>query len=89
MARAYAAMLGNTAFAVFALRGLARGELVYATVVQGLCALAIFTLIGYIVGAVGERLIRQSIEWRFREAVDNFGRELANRVVRVDGPVDS
>jgi hypothetical protein len=89
LARAYAATLGNAAFAVWMLRGLARGDLVYDTVSSGLLVLIVFTMIGWIVGEIFDRLIRQSVELRFREAVDNFGQELAKRVAQVEDAAKS
>ncbi len=80
MARAYAATLGATAFAVLALRGIARGDLVSEMIGPGLGALGMFTFIGYLVGATCDRLIRQAIESQFREAVDKYGQDLANRI---------
>ena len=83
MARAYGAMLGMTAFAVVSLRGIARGNLAVDTLPMGLQALLVFAVIGFFAGAACDRLIRQSIEQRFRESVEMFGRELEARIARV------
>ncbi len=85
MARAYAATLGMTAFAVLALRGLARGDLASDMLGPGLRALIGFAVIGYFVGAACDRLIRQSVEAEFRESIERLSRGLAERAAHKSG----
>lgn len=70
MAPAYAGILGLTAFAATAIRGLVRGEgssVLFAAWV----ALIAFAVIGYAVGATAEWIVRQSVAQRIARELDS------------------
>ncbi len=70
MAPVYAGILGLTAFAATALRGLLRGEgssVLFAAWV----ALVAFAVIGYAVGAIAEWIVRQSVAQRIARELDS------------------
>lgn len=77
MERAYAAMLGLTAFAVVTLRGAIRGDLPVDTMPSGITALLAFGVIGYLAGSTCDRLVKQAVEQRFRESVKRIGEALS------------
>ena len=68
LARLYAGLLGPLAFAVTLLRALLWGGSL--TAVKSAClALAVFTVIGLIVGQIAESIVQESVKARFQAAM--------------------
>ena len=74
MAPQYAGILGLTAFATTALRGLIRGEGGSVLFVAWVSLIA-FAIVGYVIGAIAEWTIRQSVAQRIMRELDLSGAE--------------
>ncbi len=69
MARGYAACLGAIALLVSILRNVLDGQTSPEAISQTLVLTVVFVAIGFVVGAIADGLIRQSVESNFRRAV--------------------
>lgn len=72
MARAYAGILGAIALTMVVLRGVLAGELITSVVMQGLFFQAVFSAIGLAIGWSTDLVLRQSLEFRFRQEVEQY-----------------
>jgi len=69
MHRSYALTLGCIAFAIVVCRGAIGGELVPDVIPQAIIALAVFSILGGISGAIADHLVKQDTELRYRQRV--------------------
>jgi hypothetical protein len=69
MGRAYAGILGPTAFALCIARGAIAGGGVEATVLAASAALFVFAAIGYVIGQTADHLVRDSVRTQFQSAM--------------------
>ena len=72
MARAYAARLGCIAFVFGMMRHFLNGGHVDQTIANSLGLLLVFAVLGYVIGATAEGLIRQSVEINFRNSIEKY-----------------
>lgn len=72
VARGYAACLGAIALLVCLLRGLIHLQSPLDVLPSALGLAATFTVIGWFIGAVADHLIRQSLETKFRQSVQQY-----------------
>jgi hypothetical protein len=81
MGRAYAAVLGPLAFATITLRGVMHHAGVLSTIKLATVTLVLFTAFGYLVGAIAELTVRESVLSHFQsgltEKPDEAGEETA------------
>jgi len=66
MGRNYAGILGFLAFATVIARGVMGGLDTVSTMALAVGCLFVFTIVGWIVGAVAEQTIMESVRYRFR-----------------------
>lgn len=67
MARLYAVSLGALALGLIALRGAISGDHVPHVVSQGLVSMVVFCGVGYVIGAIADQMVCQTVEVRFRQ----------------------
>jgi hypothetical protein len=77
MVQRYAAWLSSWTMAVICVAGLCRGDGASETLGFGLKAMGMMAVLGAFIGWIGEQLVQQSIELKFRRSVDRFRTELA------------
>ncbi len=77
MARDYAGVLGLVAFAIAIARGMIRSAGVDATLGQASLMLFAFALAGYVVGAMADRIVEESV--RGGAAAQAVARQAENR----------
>ena len=69
MGRAYAGILGPLAFATIALRGVLHHAGALSTLKLATVTLVLFTALGYLIGAIAEATIRESVLSQFRSGL--------------------
>jgi hypothetical protein len=69
MARAYSGVLAAMAMISVIVRGLLYGMLPDEVLGMCLVALAIFAVVGYVIGTIAERTVCESVENRFRSEI--------------------
>ena len=72
MARAYAARLGCIAFVFGLMRHVLNGAHIDQAIASSLGFLLVFAVLGYVIGATAEGLIRQSVETNYRNSVEKY-----------------
>ncbi len=72
MARAYAARLGCIAFVFGLLRHILVGGHIDQAIASSLGFLLLFAVLGFVIGATAEGLIRQSVETNYRNSVEKY-----------------
>lgn len=72
VARGYAACLGSIAFLVCLMRGLIALQSPLDILPSAIALAAVFTMIGWVIGALADHLIRQSLETKFRQSVQQY-----------------
>lgn len=83
MARSYAVSLGALALSLIALRGAIIGDELSSVVEQGLVSMIVAIGVGYIIGAIADQLVCETVEIRFRqrlsEVIDQFAQIEADK----------
>jgi hypothetical protein len=69
MARAYSGVLAAVALSLAITRGLVLGMSANEVLIQCLWFFFVFALVGYFIGTVAEKIVRESVESRFREEI--------------------
>ena len=78
MAPPYAGVLGLTAFATMAIRGLTHGD-GSSVLFPAWLALIVFSIVGYIVGGIAEWTVRQSVAQRISRELESRREEDSKR----------
>lgn len=79
MAVHYAATLGTIAFAIVLAQSAYAGDLVVDALPRGMAMLAAFTAVGWLIGAVADYVVCQSVEKQFRDRLEWFQKQLSDR----------
>ncbi len=79
MHRSYALALGATAMALVACRGAVQNGYVSTVAVDSVVALVVFSLLGGIVGAIADHLVRTNLELDYRRRVAWYREERERR----------
>lgn len=69
MGRAYAGVLGPLAFATISLRGVLHHAGALSTIKLATVTLVLFTAFGYVIGAIAEATVRESVLSQFRNGL--------------------
>lgn len=69
MGRAYAGVLGPLAFATITLRGVLHHAGGLSTIKLATVSLVLFTAIGYVIGAIAESTVRESVLSQFQDGL--------------------
>lgn len=78
MFRNFAASLGALAMGLVALRGAILGEHAESVALEAIKAMAVFTVIGGLVGWVADTLVRDAVEQAFRKRVEWYREGLSD-----------
>jgi hypothetical protein len=73
MGRAYAGILGGTAFCIVVARGALTGGQLGTTVLWACLCLIAFSVVGALVGRIAERTVDDSVYWRVRAELKERG----------------
>jgi len=79
MASTYAGILGLTAFVVVVLRGLVDGAGLIGTIQRAMMCLYLLAAVGYVVGALAQRMVDDSVRFRIQEEIDAQEKEAAQQ----------
>ncbi|QDV67269.1 hypothetical protein Poly24_09620 [Rosistilla carotiformis] len=83
MARSYAVSLGAIALGLIALRGAINSNDLSSVVTLGLIGMVVACGVGYIIGAIADQVICQTVEARFRqrlaEVIEHFNKMEADK----------
>lgn len=85
MARSYAVSLGALALGMIALRGATGGELASEVLTKGLLGMIVFSGVGYVIGAIADSLVCQTVEQRFRQRLAEVIDYLDDRAAEKNG----
>jgi hypothetical protein len=80
LGRAYAGVLGPLAFATIAFRGVLHHAGGLSTIKFATVTLVLFTAIGYVIGAIAEATVRDSVISQFRSGLTSQTEEESDEV---------
>jgi hypothetical protein len=79
MGRPYAGILGSLVFTLVALRGVAQGSSVEATILSASAASFVFAAIGFLGGSLAEFLVRDSVRQQFQAAMTTWEQQQSEK----------
>ncbi|MDA9934189.1 complement resistance protein TraT [Rubripirellula sp.] len=85
MFRSFAASLGALAMGLVALRGAILGEPTGSVALEAITAMAVFAIVGGLVGWIADTLVRDAVERAFRKRVEWYREELSDAGLTEEG----
>jgi len=83
--RSFAASLGALAMGLVALRGAVLGEPTGSVALEAITAMAVFAVVGGMVGWIADTLVRDAVEQAFRKRVEWYREGLSDAGLLEEG----